>query len=93
MTQDEAYEVFLKKSAQEYDERCLRCGACCGVYEHDPCAKLIREEDGRYRCSDYRNRFGEQKTVYGNTFNCVTLRQILSGSWAGSWRCGYTKGR
>lgn len=91
MTEQEAYEAFLEKSAREYEERCLRCGACCGVYEQDPCVKLVREEDGRYRCSDYQNRFGEQKTIRGNTFNCVTLRRILSGSWAGSWRCGYKK--
>lgn len=91
MLEASEYEECLARKAQEYENRCLRCGACCGVFEKDPCVKLVQDPDGRYRCSDYENRFGMQKTIKGNEFKCVTLRQILVGSWAGSWKCAYKK--
>ncbi|HAJ56541.1 MAG TPA: hypothetical protein DCL35_02095 [Candidatus Omnitrophica bacterium] len=91
MSQDEAYQKYLKDASEAYEALCRRCGACCGVFEKDPCVKLVKEEDGRYSCFDYANRFGLQKTVNGNTFNCVTLCRIIPGSWPGSWQCGYKK--
>ncbi len=83
------YEQYLKDQEEAYNARCRRCGACCGLFEKDPCTKLIKEVDGRYRCSDYDNRFGMQKTLNGNDFKCVSFRRIRFGSWAGSWKCGY----
>ena len=83
------YQEYLRQAQDAYDARCRRCGACCGVAEGDPCAKLVFEEDGRTRCGDYANRLGPQKTVNGTTFTCTTLRRIRSGAWPGSWRCGY----
>ena len=62
------YQEHLAQKEAEYDARCRRCGACCGVYENDPCVKLVRDADGRYRCGDYAGRFGLQTTVNGNTF-------------------------
>ena len=88
------YQEYLRQAEVEHDarcRRCRRCGACCGVYENDPCVKLVREDDGRYRCGDYAGRIGMQKTVNGNTFTCVSFRRIRFGSWAGSWRCGYKR--
>jgi len=83
------YDKHLKDKQEAYEALCARCGACCGVFENDPCVKLKREPDGRYSCPDYENRMGLQTTVNGNTFKCVTLREIRSGSWPGSWRCSY----
>lgn len=88
---DLRYQSYLKETEEAREARCRRCGACCGVYEHDPCMKLVAERDGRYRCGDYANRFGPQKTVNGNAFTCVSFRRIRGGSWPGSWRCGYKR--
>ncbi len=85
------YQEHLRQAQAGYEARCVGCGACCGVYENDPCVKLFRDADGRYRCSDYANRFGLQRTVNGNTFTCVPFRRIRFGSWAGSWRCGHKR--
>jgi len=83
------YENYLKEKQDTHEALCKRCGACCGVFENDPCIKLKRESDSRYSCLDYENRMGLQSTVNGNTFRCVTLREIRFGSWPGSWKCGY----
>ncbi len=88
---EESYDKYLERKAAEYETLCRHCGACCGVFENDPCVKLVSNADGRYFCSDYKNRIGLQKTVNGNVFKCVSFRQIRDGSWAGSWRCGYKK--
>ena len=93
MLDEQDYERYLETKQKEYEDLCIRCGACCGVDEKDPCVKLVRQDDGRYRCSDYENRFGMQKTIKGNEFKCVTLRRIYGGSWAGSWKCAYKKYR
>ncbi len=85
------YQEYQKEREDAYEAACLRCGACCGVYENDPCVKLFRESDGRYTCSDYENRYGMQRSIHGNEFKCVSLRRIRFASWAGSWRCGYKR--
>jgi len=87
------YQAYLQKAEVDDEAQCRRCGSCCGVFENDPCAKLVSDGDGRYRCSDYAGRFGIQKTVHGNEFTCVSFRRIRSGSWPGSWRCGYKTSR
>lgn len=91
MDEEAVYEATLKKAEQDYEGLCLRCGACCGLFEKDPCAELIRTADGRYGCRIYENRFGLRRTVHGNEFLCVPVRKVISGSWAGSWRCTYKK--
>jgi len=85
------YEKYANSKQAANEALCNRCGACCGVFENDPCIKLKRGPDNRYFCSDYENRMGPQTTVNGNIFKCVTLREIRSGSWPGSWKCGYKK--
>jgi len=91
MEENARYQAYWEQKEAAQEARCRRCGACCGVYENDPCVKLVREADGRYRCGDYAGRFGPQKTVNGDTFTCVAFRRIRYGSWPGSWRCGYKR--
>jgi hypothetical protein len=91
ITDEKTYEQRLLEMQMKYEGLCRRCGACCGVYENDPCVELVRDPDGTYHCSDYDNRFGLHKTVHGNEFKCVPFRRIVGGSWSGSWRCGYKK--
>ncbi|MDP3790034.1 MAG: hypothetical protein Q8R48_06510 [Candidatus Omnitrophota bacterium] len=85
-------DSYLRKQEEqfrEYEGRCLRCGECCGVNGTDPCANLIKQSDGKYYCSVYENRLGPQKTVSGNVFNCVTIRDVVR--FGVSYRsCPYT---
>ena len=89
MDDTERYQQYLKEAADRQESLCRRCGACCGLFEKDPCVKLVVGPDRRAACSDYENRFGMQKSINGNEFKCVSVRRIISGSWAGSWKCGY----
>jgi len=91
MDESQRYENYLKQAADRQESACRRCGACCGLFEKDPCVKLVLGADGRAACADYGSRFGAQKTVNGNEFNCVPASRIMSGSWPGSWRCGYKR--
>ena len=93
MNDEAAYELYLKRAAAEYEERCLRCGACCGLLENDPCTELVRAGDGRYECRIYADRFGLRQTVHGHQFLCTSVRLVLGGSWAGSYKCPYKKSR
>jgi hypothetical protein len=91
MPQDLAYETYLKSRAEDHEAACIRCGACCGALEADPCSHLVKGADGKYLCTTYENRLGLQKTVLGQEFRCVPVRNILFNSWAGSWKCAYKK--
>lgn len=62
---------------QEYEALCLRCGACCGIHDSDPCSNLVKDASGSYFCRDYDNRLGIQTTVSGKTFTCVQIRDLL----------------
>ncbi|MEW6170225.1 MAG: hypothetical protein AB1472_01490 [Candidatus Omnitrophota bacterium] len=86
---EDQYSLYQDKKLEEYESQCKRCGACCGVFEDDPCQNLILEEDKKYSCKVYDNRFGLQKTMSGKEFLCVPIRKVISQSWAGSWRCSY----
>jgi hypothetical protein len=91
MDDGQRYEQHLKDAEQRHESLCRRCGACCGLFENDPCVKLVVDDNGHAACPDYENRFGIQKTVHGNEFNCVPFRRIVFGSWAGLWKCGYKR--
>lgn len=71
-----------------YEAKCRRCGVCCGSAGDDPCARLRREADGTHICTDYDHRLGVQKTVKGNEFHCVEIRDVIK---EGVWHegCGY----
>ncbi len=88
---DLVYYGMQERQLKEWEMACLRCGACCGVAEGDPCEHLIKTSDNKYSCSIYENRFGLRKTVKGRIFRCVPIRDILHESWAGDACCGYKK--
>jgi len=71
------------------DERCLRCGVCCGSTDGDPCEHL-RRADGGWFCEIYRSRFGPHNTVNGIPFDCVKIQRVIetSGGYDG---CGYVR--
>jgi uncharacterized cysteine cluster protein YcgN (CxxCxxCC family) len=93
MSFDDLKEYAALQDAQEkeWESACNRCGACCGVAEGDPCEHLVKAQDGKYACSIYENRYGIHKTVNGNPFKCVPMRQLLHTSWTGDFCCGYKK--
>lgn len=86
------YAQWMREKEAQWESLCTRCGACCGVVEGDPCEHLIQEDDGKYSCSIYENRFGLHKTVSGRPFQCVPIRQILHKKWPGDECCGYKQG-
>ena len=89
MLENPVYQKYLKKRAEDYENLCKRCGACCGALESDPCSHLMKFNDDRYGCRVYEERFGMHRTVSGKEFQCVPLKKILFESWSGSWRCAY----
>ena len=73
----ERYLERQKEQAKEYEARCRRCGACCGVKASDPCINLIKDGDDKYFCKAYDNRIGQQVTVSGKSFSCIPIRVFL----------------
>ncbi len=61
---------------ESHENICRHCGVCCGA-EDDPCEHLERLADGKYFCRIYRERFGWRRTVGGNQFRCIPIRQAL----------------
>ena len=88
---EELYDQIQDKKLQEHEALCMRCGACCGVLEGDPCAHLKKEKDGKYFCDVYDNRFGLQKTVKGEPVLCVPIRNMLHKTWWGRTQCAYVR--
>ncbi len=82
------YQKNLEKKEREWERLCLRCGACCGAYD-DPCQHLKQDENSKYYCEIYPQRFGIRKTVGGDIFKCVAIKKLLSTHWRGSQRCPY----
>jgi uncharacterized cysteine cluster protein YcgN (CxxCxxCC family) len=87
----DSLEEYFYNQQKAYEDICVRCGACCGAYDGDPCEHLVRKEDGTYYCRVYENRLGRQKTVNGTVFECVPLREIIHETWVGDERCAYKK--
>ena len=85
-------EYFEKQDQQsaDYEAICLRCGACCGALDGDPCLNLVKAADNKYFCKSYDTRIGTQKTVSGKQFHCVPIRNVLEydGAHPG---CAYKK--
>jgi len=71
-----AYQRHLKNKEDDFEKICSRCGACCGL-KNDPCSNLIEYPEKTYLCKDYENRIGMQKTVTGNSFHCVPIKELI----------------
>ncbi len=91
ISDDLSYQNWQQKQLDAWENKCTRCGACCGVAEGDPCEHLVEASKGKYICSIYENRFGFHKTVSGKVFECVSIRQILHKWWPGDQCCGYKR--
>lgn len=71
------FDKYMKEKEANFESICKRCGICCGANDGDPCRNLKQSSDGLYYCSDYENRLGPQRTVNGNAFTCVTIRELI----------------
>ena len=91
LSDDERYVAMQACHEKEWEAKCTRCGACCGVAEGDPCEHLLELKNGKYACAIYENRFGLHHTRSGREFRCVPIRSILHISWPGDACCGYKK--
>ena len=80
--------MALKKI--EWENQCLRCGACCGAFD-DPCENLHKDMTGKFYCGVYDHRFGQWHTISGKELNCILIREklALGHSWPGDEHCGY----
>ena len=89
-------KLYLKKQEEQlkdYEDRCKRCGACCGANDADPCANLSKDNLGKYYCLVYENRLGQQRTISGKAFNCVLIRENLKKFNFLNPGCAYNKQR
>lgn len=82
-------ESYFMSKEKEFEALCIRCGSCCGAYDGDPCLHLKKDKDNKYYCRIYPQRFGERKTISGDDFECVPIREILNDSWIGDYLCAY----
>jgi hypothetical protein len=82
------YEAYLKLKADEHESRCLRCGVCCGSL-NDPCQHLQKLDENKYACKIYDNRLGTHKTIKGNNFTCVSIKDLIKKN-ATAHNCAYS---
>jgi len=71
------------------ENKCKRCGTCCGSQDGHPCEHLARDGDRHY-CTVYESRFGIHKTTTGRIFRCVSIREIIEAN-GGFPGCGYLR--
>jgi len=71
------------------EERCRRCGICCGAADGHPCEHLRRDGE-RYYCEIYGNHLGFHHTVDGIPFRCVTIREVIRHT-GGDPECAYVQ--
>ncbi|MCK5215101.1 MAG: hypothetical protein KAR05_07085 [Candidatus Omnitrophica bacterium] len=91
MEETSRYNQLQMKHSQEWEDICISCGGCCGVFDGDPCEDLIMIETGKYYCRTYQDRFGMHKTLSGKSFRCVPVRNVLDKSWPGDMHCSYKR--
>jgi len=85
------YEKYQKEAQIKHEALCARCGACCGSKDGDPCIYLKQEPSGKYHCDIYEARFGPHKTISGDDFVCVPIREVFRDNWPGKSMCVYVK--
>ncbi|MCP4652205.1 MAG: hypothetical protein GY858_02320 [Candidatus Omnitrophica bacterium] len=88
----EKYKQYFKESEKEWEDRCIRCGGCCGAFD-DPCLQLRKDNQGKYYCVSYQDRFGEQLTKEGEKFDCVPIWKIYNSYWKNDHLCAYKRTR
>ena len=88
---DIRYTRLQDQQFKHWEGLCIRCGACCGIVEGDPCVHLSKTEEGVYFCDIYKSRFGMHKTISGKVVQCVPIRKIIHKSWPGDSMCAYKK--
>ncbi|MBF0595121.1 MAG: hypothetical protein HQL22_09145 [Candidatus Omnitrophica bacterium] len=81
---------WLSSKHHEWESLCRNCGACCGAFE-DPCEHLHIGQEGKSTCLVYEHRLGPRKTVSGQSFNCINIRQKFGQSWPGDTECPYRR--
>jgi hypothetical protein len=86
--EEKRYEEHLASQEAEWENLCLRCGACCGAFE-DPCRELRKDQEGKYFCHVYSRRYGPHETVGGKKFRCMPIRDIIHMSWNNDQLCAY----
>ena len=84
------YFKKLEYQNEAYESLCKRCGECCGASSSDPCANLLKLDDGTYTCKVYETRHGLQHSVAGNMFACVNIRDVIA-SGADYPNCPYCR--
>ena len=90
MFEETKYQDTLKRKEEDWESLCIRCGACCGAYD-DPCQHLRKDDKGKFYCAIYNERFGLRKTVSGDSFNCVPVKEIINTHWKNDHLCIYKK--
>jgi uncharacterized cysteine cluster protein YcgN (CxxCxxCC family) len=81
---------YLEEKEREWERLCRRCGGCCGAYD-DPCRHLKKDRDNKFYCEIYTTRFGPRKSVNGEDFVCVPIKEILHTHWKKDYLCVYKK--
>lgn len=90
MRQEDEYLNYFEKKNKEWENLCKQCGGCCGAYD-DPCQHLKKGPVGKYYCDIYEQRFGLRRTLKGEEFNCVLIKEILHTRWEKDYLCYYKK--
>lgn len=86
-----AYQKHLEEGFLKYEAMCVQCGQCCGSSGSDSCANLVALENGKYACRTYDTRLGIQKTLKGNIFTCVPIKDSIQKGFY-SLKCAYITG-
>jgi uncharacterized cysteine cluster protein YcgN (CxxCxxCC family) len=84
-----SYGSYLELKEKEYESLCLRCGKCCGALD-DPCENLEKLPSGAFACKSYSNRLGIRKTIKGNYFTCVPIKDLARKD-ALPYGCAYSR--
>ena len=90
MVSELEYQNILKQKQEQWELLCYRCGGCCGAYD-DPCLHLRKNDQGKFYCDIYSERLGVRKTVSGEEFNCVFVKEIINTHWKNDHLCVYKK--